>query len=348
MEKPRRQFIKDFASVGAVGAATMAMAQMGCAQQTGGDGADDSAGAAQDSGGAQASRFGKGPALEGPYIDLRTGRGNQLAYARIQSDIDFGKQKYFWFKGYVSAIQPMTKIRDLFGAQGFGVIRLNEREDGSFERLCREIILYTDLRTGEVMQTWDNPLTDETVDVVQVANDPFNYLIEEYFPAPPTFGGLSKEEAPPRVPFVLPWHQHGDWLEMETHIHLLYPSALQPDEWPRESSGPMVQVSEFFAHHVKADDMQNPEITSLDYRGVWNRITPWLPWMLMGQTPGHIQYSCFMGTCEDVGEILDAPAVAYAEKNYAKYFDAPTEWSDESLSSLENYAREQTPAPPKS
>ena len=330
MHQPRRQFLKNFATVGAAGAAGMAMTHMGPAQAM-----------------AQASRFGRGPALEGPYIDLRTGRGNQLAYARIQSDIDFGKQKYFWFKGYVSAVQPGKAIQDLFGAQGFGVIRLREREDGAFERLCREIILYTDLKTGEVMQKWHNPLNDETVDVVQVDNDPFNYLIEEYFPAPPTFGGLAEAEKPKRVPFVLPWHQHGDWLEMETHIHLLYPSALQPDKWPRESAGPMVQVSEFFAHHVKAEDMQNPDITSLDYRGVWNRITPWLPWMLMGQTPGHVQYACFMGTCEEVGEILDKPAVAYAEKHYSKYFDAPTEWSDESLSSLENYARQQKPKPPK-
>ena len=59
-----------------------------------------------------------GDALKGPYLDLRTGRGNQLAYARLQSDIDFGKQKYFWFKGYVMGHQPMKRIRDLVGAQG--------------------------------------------------------------------------------------------------------------------------------------------------------------------------------------------------------------------------------------
>ena len=34
------------------------------------------------------SKYGKGPALEGPYLDLRTGKGNQLAYARIQGDLD--------------------------------------------------------------------------------------------------------------------------------------------------------------------------------------------------------------------------------------------------------------------
>ena len=331
MQQDRRDVIKSFAGVGMAGAMGLATAAMSRQVQ-----------AAQEK-----ARFGIGPAIEGPYLDLRTGRGNQLAYARLQSDIDFGKQKYFWFKGYVSANRPNKKLEDMFGAQGFGVIRLNERPDGVLERMCREIIVYTDRRSGEVIDEWKNPFINETVRVVHVANDPYNYVIDQYFPPPPEFGGLNKEKAPPKIPFVLPWYQHGDWLEMEMHIHLAYPSALQPDEWPRESAGPVAQVSEFFAHHVKAEDMQNPDITSLDYRGTWNRITPWLPWMLMGQEPGHCQYSCFMGTADHPGDTLSRSVVDYAEKNYAKYFEAPTEFTQPSLSSLERYALEQEPAPLK-
>jgi hypothetical protein len=123
---------------------------------------------------------------------------------------------------------------------------------------------------------------------------------------------------------------------------------LQPDKWPRESSGPIAQVSEFFAHHVKVEDLQNEKITSLDYTGTWNRITPWLPWMLMGQRPGLCQYACFMGTTPNLEEILSRNVLDYCEKNYKKYFDAPTVWStDRSLSSLEHYAKDQKPAPVK-
>ena len=90
--------------------------------------------------------YGYGPALEGPYLDLRTGRGNHLAYARIQGDIDYGTQKYYWFKGSIMANRPGEKIQDILGAQGFGVIRLNEREDGAIERMARQIGIITDLR----------------------------------------------------------------------------------------------------------------------------------------------------------------------------------------------------------
>ncbi|MEY3337262.1 MAG: hypothetical protein RL245_254 [Pseudomonadota bacterium] len=294
------------------------------------------------------SRYGMGPGLKGPYLDLSTGKGNQLAYARIQGDLDFGKPKYFWFKGYLMGVEPHKKVVDLMGTSGFGVIRLAPGPDGSIRRMCREIIVYTDLRSGEVLDEWKNPLSGETVKAVHVDNDPFNYLIEEYFPAPPKFGGLNQGPPPPRVPFIMPWYQHGGWADMEIHIHLAYPNALQPDKWPRESSGPIVQVSEMFAHHVKVEDLQNPKLTTLDYTGTWNRITPWLPWMLMGQRPGFCQYACFMGTTKNLDEVLSRPVLDYATKNFPKYFDAPTEWTeDRSLSSLEHYALRQKPAPVK-
>ena len=79
---------------------------------------------------------------------------------------------------------------------------------------------------------------------------------------------------------------------------------------------------------------------------MWNRITPWLPWMLMGQRPGMCQYPCFMGGTRDLESVLDRNVLDYAEKHYRKYFDAPAAWTGQpSISSLEYYAKLQTPAP---
>ena len=140
MQTTRRDLLNSFATVGPMGALSLAMLQAGPAFA----GAHKGTGQAP----AMASRYGKGPALEGPYLDLRTGKGNKLAYARIQGDLDNSKQKYFWFKGYVSGVRPGKKIDDLCGAEGFGAIRLNVLPDGSIQRMCREIIVYTDLRSG--------------------------------------------------------------------------------------------------------------------------------------------------------------------------------------------------------
>ena len=325
----RRDFFKNIGNVGAMGAGALALNLMSNHAK-----ADSAASYGQS----------MGQSLSGPYIDLMTGPGNKVGYARLNGDLDESKQKYGWFKGFIMAIRPNKPILDALGFQGFGVSRLEKQADGSYAKILREVGLYTDLRTGEVLEEWKNPMTNENVRVVHIANDPFNYVIEDHFPEPPKFGDLNQEEIP-KIPFILPWQQRGDRLDMEIHINLFYPNALDPKKWVRESNGPMVQVSEGFAYHVDAAKMQDANYSTLPYSGTWNRITPWLPWMHMGQTPGHMMYSAFMGSGEDLEQVHSRQVLDYVEKHYTKYFTAPETYDPNtpSLSSLELYAIEQEP-----
>ncbi len=327
----RRDFFKNVGNLGALSAGYTALSLF-----------------AEDARADLPSAYGKatGGSLTGPYLDLRTGVGNKIAYSRLNGDLDESQQKVGWFKGYIMAVRPHQPIKDVLGIQGFGVSRLEQQEDGSYAKILREVGLYTDLRTGEVLEEWKNPLTNEDVKVVHIANDPFNYVIEDYFPQPPKFGDLNREELP-KIPFILPWQQHGERLDMEIHINLFYPNALNPNKWARESAGPMVQISEAFAFHIDAAKMQDSNLTTLPFSGTWNRITPWLPWMLMGQTPGHMIYAAFMGSGEDLEQVHSRQVLDYVEKHYPKYFTAPETYDPKtpSLSSLELYSKEQEPAP---
>ncbi len=279
-------------------------------------------------------------------LDYKNNLWARDTMARIQGDLDFGKQKFGWYKGVVRSIIPNKKNQVLFGFEGFSYARLVDNGDGTYKKLLREVGYYTDLETGEVMETYKNPFTNEEVPVVHIANDPFNYVISAYYPKPPNYGGLNEAEAPD-IPIYLPFQDTGNnSLLLQSNIDLFYPSALQPDKWPRESPGPMTRVSEMFNYVFDKEDVADNDKTALYFSGSWNRITPWLPWMLMDQAPGHIHYDCVMGCYPD--ESLMSPKVrAYAEKHHPIYFDAPTEWKEPSLSSLEVYAIEQTPAPVK-
>lgn len=272
---------------------------------------------------------------------------NRDAFARIMGDLDFGKQKFGWYKGTVKAVVPGQPIKDLFGFEGFSYARLKDNGDGTYQKLLREVGYYTDLKTGEVMDEYHNPYLDETVKVVHIANDPFNHVISPFNPQPPSYGGLNSETKPPKIPFINKWIETGNGsVLMQKNINLFYPSALQPDKWPRESAGKMNQVSEMFNYVIDRDDLANPNVTGLEFSGNWTRITPWLPWMLMGQADGHISYDCVMG-CYNTDEVLSPKIRAYAKKHHPEYFEAPTEWKEPSWSSLEHYAAEQTPAPVK-
>ncbi len=192
------------------------------------------------------SRYGKGPALEGPYLDLRTGKGNKLAYARIQGDLDTGSKSSSGSRATAPASGRARRSTTSVGLKASASIRLIPLPDGSIQRMCREIILYTDLRSGDVLEEWKNPYLDETVKVVHVDNDPFDYMIEDLLPGAavlrwPQQGSAAARGCPSSCPGTSTapgsrWRSTFTWLTR---------APLQPDKWPRESAGPIAQVSEY-------------------------------------------------------------------------------------------------------
>ena len=282
------------------------------------------------------------PVKKDLVLDFKNNIWNRDAMARIHGNLDFTKEKFGWFKGKAIGVMPGRKNQDLVGFEGFSVTRLLPLEDGSYRKLLREVGFYTDLKTGEILETYKNPYTDELVPVVPIANDPFNFTISEYYPQPPSYGGLNKKR-PPRIPLLLDWDQRGDKVLLTSDIHLFYPSSLQPNEWPRESPGVMTQVSEMFRYIIEPEQLGDPNNTSVSFFGSWVRSTPWFPWMLMDQAPGQCLYVCDQGAGDTIDLIPDYILKA-AEKIDPKFLNAPTEDYGPSLSSLENYKLTQKPA----
>ncbi|MBU6212590.1 MAG: DUF1838 domain-containing protein [Gammaproteobacteria bacterium] len=271
---------------------------------------------------------------------------NRETSAKIEGDTAPGKYVNGYVTGTVMGVRDNEAVRALFGFEVFSSIRVLKQENGDYQRLCRELIFYRDLNTGELMDSWLNPYTNEQVAVVDVANDPFNYVISDHFPDPPTYGGLNTVK-PPRRPLIRNWILlNEDTVVLTSDIHLYYRNKLDPAIWVRESAGPMNRVSELFRYSIRREDIENDALTHMPHTGVWNRITPWLPWMLMGTTPGHIVYA---GTFSSVPSVdwVPAPVAKRVRERFPQYAVAPEKWVDPSYSSLENYARTQKPAKPK-
>jgi len=281
-------------------------------------------------------------------VDFMNPRWNRDSWARIHGDLNSDNQRIGHCSGTILAVKPGEKVRPLLGFQTFLATRLVPLPDGNIRRLNKEVIFYTNLnrlgQPGEIIEEWTNPWTSEKVKVVQVINDPFNYTISDtLILAPEDFAGDRSKL--PKIPLIFPWQElNGDTLVLSTDMHLNYPNPLQPAKWPRESSGPMVQVSEMMRYFVSRKDLENPKLTAVPYTGTWHRITPWLPWMLMGTTPGHCFYTSTM-TAFDSVERLPRVILDYARTHCPQMLSAPTEDYGPSHSSLEHYANEQQPAP---
>ncbi len=281
-------------------------------------------------------------------IEFMSPRWNRDAWARIQADMDSSKERICYCTGNVIAARPGEALKPILGFHTFLATRLLPLPDGNIRRVNKEVILYANLtrlgQAGDIIDTFRNPLTNEDVRVVHAINDPFNYTISEtLILVPEDFRGDRSNL--PKIPLIFPWREmDSETLVLGTDMHLNYPNPLQPDKWPRESAGPKAQVSEMMRYFVKRKDLENPTLTAVPYVGTWHRISPWLPWLLMGQTPGHCVYTSTMSAASSTA-ILPKNVREYAEKNCPQMLTAPTEDYGPSHSSLELYSRQQTPMP---
>ncbi len=284
--------------------------------------------------------------LRGPAMDLMTPQGNVRAAAKLQGNLDLKSDKYTWYDGVVSAVVPGRQVTNLFGFRGMAASRLVPLEgEPGYRLLNREFGAYYDLATRQTLDTWRNPLSDETVKVVHLTNDPVNHLIREWLSPPPVERAAAAMKLE-RRPLQYAWRVQDDRLLMSRHVHLFYPNALDPKVWVRESSGPMVQASEYTSWNLSLEDMQDAALTSVDAIGNWTRVTPWLPWMLLGTAPGHCLYETFIAK-ETRYEQLPADIRNDAEKRFPLFLKSPEKFVEGSGSSLENYARMNKPAPPR-
>ena len=203
----------------------------------------------------------------------------------------------------VFIVEPGKRAMPIMRLDGFNVGRALKQPDGSYQWLSREVAYYRDLKTGNIITKWDNPVTGKTNDVVQVINDPVNSV----------FGSSSR---------AFPWRVKGDDVFMTFDVPLAYPNSLLPADFPEESTGPMYFATESFMFFAKMSDFDNPKLTSVPSTYAWARTGPWLPWMKMGQRPGYLLYTGQGKKLKNASE-LDTFVREYTEKNHPDFMTAP-------------------------
>jgi hypothetical protein len=281
--------------------------------------------------------------LSGPHVDLATPEGNVDAWARINGSIDPSVTSYSWYSGRVTGMRPGEAARDLMRIIGMGAVRLLPLADGKgYQMLRKELGFFLDLASGAVLDKWQNPYTGETVEVVHLANPAINARIEAF----PLKQGLYEAVKDPdaRAPFILPWTRIRDHAVTEQHAHLWAKNPLDPAIWVRESSGAQIAISDSNTYMVSLADLQNPGLKKVPSIGNWTHSRPWQPWMLMGQAPGFIQYSCITASSDALAD-LPPQIVDLARNRYPEFLEAPREVA-RAESSLARYMRTRTPAPP--
>ncbi len=208
------------------------------------------------------------------HLEDRTPEQHLRDMLRVRASLT-GEDVVVRFAGDVHAHLPGERARKLFGFDGFNVARV-QPADGGYDLLAREAVFYLDPDTRQPLDTWTNPFTGVERDVVHVWNDPVNFP----FRAQGQYG-----------PFHVPTQVFEDTVVLTSDIFLTYPSPLQRADYPENSQSDLYEAAELFQYFCRYEDFagDGPDVPM---QVSWTRIAPWVPFMGMGDRPGHLVYHC--------------------------------------------------------
>jgi Protein of unknown function (DUF1838) len=210
-------------------------------------------------------------------LDLSKPADNLQAFVKMRGSLDSSQEVVFYWTGTIYSFIPGERSQALYGMEAYNIAQVRP-VSGGYEMLTREVALYTDLKTGKIMEKWYNPMTKDSNNVIHVWNDPVN----QQMALKGRFGdwGVS-------------WNQLGDnRLAMYSDIFLLYPSPLKKAEYPLNSRSDQYQAAELFQFFFNQNDMNDPQKKSIYAEVAWTRISDFLPWMNMADRPGYLVYQC--------------------------------------------------------
>jgi len=233
------------------------------------------------------------------------------AFRRIQCSLEDNKPAVYGWTGKAFSRVSGEPDRTLFKVTGMNIrqcVTVEDPERGTgFRMVSREILLYLDPDTGELLETWDNPWTGETVEVIQIENDPVNQR--------PMFATGSDGKD-----MVMPFEIVGDQWWLTSTIPLFYTNPLGGEY--QDFVGGKYHATEMFNFFGDVDDLKLKAGDTSDISIAWERISDWLPWMEMRGRSG-IMYFHTSGRKLDNFEQLPDIMKDFIDENYPKYREAP-------------------------
>jgi hypothetical protein len=188
-----------------------------------------------------------------------------------------GVTRYGMWEGRMYSRIPGEKDRHIFDVVGINTRQCERHKDPvrgeGYRSVSREIMVYLDPATGEIIDQWKNPWTGETVEVIHVANDPVNMRA-------PSFARDATGK-PARVTL----RQYGDLLVASREVPLFYENPLAGAY--QDYIGGKYHAMEIFNTFYSAADFLAPKGPRINpSRLAWQRVSGLLPWMRMGDRPG--------------------------------------------------------------
>ena len=217
---------------------------------------------------------------------------------------------YYW-KGRIYSRVTGEPDRILFTGEGMNIrqcVAVTDPERGKgYRHVSREVMFFTDPQTGQIIREWKNPWTDETVEVLHIANDPVN--------ARPNFPITADGK-----PYTVKMQRLGDYVQMPFEAPLFYENPLAGEY--QDYVGNKYHAMEIFDFTMPAKELLDTKYPTVYPSVAWVRISDWMPWMKMRGRQGQLVFNA-MGAKLKNYEALPAVIKDEIAANYPAYTAPP-------------------------
>jgi Protein of unknown function (DUF1838) len=255
-------------------------------------------------------------------LDLSVPRDLMFAYVKLRAST-ITQDVYYWFTGTIDLALPGQPIKPIVKVETLILRRTEKLEDFKFHVTDWEASFYRDLETNQIVEgEIKNPITNQMVRPINYREGPVKFLFTENEPRL-----VGNRDVLPNTgkPFSYPYKRLGDdfWMTKDSYINS--PHWLKKDEWPLETSGDKLAVQTSSTLKGKWSDIINPEVSAAPTDFAYAATSDWLPWMLMGQTPGFVLWH---SAGKKLMSLDEAPpeTVATVRRLHPIWFMRPDPW----------------------
>lgn len=228
--------------------------------------------------------------------------------------VEKGVVRYGVFEGRAYSRVPGEKDRHLFNVLGINVRHCDTGRDDDrgryFRSISREIMVYMDPETGEVIDSWTNPWTGDEIAVLHVANDPVNMRARRY----------ELNEAG-EADQTMNLRRYGDVTARASEIPLFYNNPLGGDY--QKYVGGTYHAMEIFNSFYNSEKLLDADAESIGQSHLgWVRVAKWLPWLEMGDKPGLMVFNASGFSTFD-RDLIPARLVKILDERFPSYWTPP-------------------------
>ncbi len=255
-------------------------------------------------------------------------------YRKVTASVEDNKEAITTFSGISYGMESTRIMTPLHGVNVAIFTRTQSQEDGSVRFMTNIVGVYHDLKTGKILEDWENPYTGKKVKAWHQINGPINYRLTPDM----SLGLLDAQEG--EKGFLFPVSVKDDLLMMSTHYSSNRKNPLDPEEWPLEYTGERLRTAEFNDWTVPVADIVDTSKPEADFQGSWISVRPWRPFMQMGKKEGTVVTPKIVTRCQSIGD-LDRRILSFGEKYFPELMGAPQNWTTSSNKSNSDYFKEQ-------